>query len=50
MTDVGKSARGFLQPVMTPRIEQMREQISNQELELRLVKLGLPLEISLKDN
>ena len=31
-----------MQPVVTPRVQRIRQQISLQELELRLARLGLP--------
>ena len=34
------------QSVVTPRVRQIRHQISLQELELRLARLGLPFEES----
>ena len=32
---------GAVQPLVTPRIQSIREKISIQELELRLTRLGL---------
>jgi hypothetical protein len=33
---------GNLQPIATPRLERLRQQISIQELELSLARLGFP--------
>ncbi len=36
---------GNLQPVVTPRVERLRQQISIQELEQSLARLGFPVTI-----
>ena len=36
---------GSLQPVVTPRVERLRQQISIKELEQSLARLGFPVTI-----
>ncbi|HGY5538981.1 MAG: hypothetical protein AB8A43_03460 [Prochlorococcus sp.] len=36
---------GNLQPVVTPRVERLRQQISIKELEQSLARLGFPVTI-----
>ena len=40
MSEASRCVIGSLHPVMTPRVQRIRQQISFQELELRLAKLG----------
>ena len=41
MSDSVAERLGTLQPIVPPRLERIREQISIQELELSLARLGL---------
>ncbi len=41
MSDSVAEHLGTLQPIVPPRLERIREQISIQELELSLARLGL---------
>jgi len=42
MSQTIATATGAVLPLAPPRIQSIREQISMQELELRLVRLGMP--------
>ena len=41
MSDSVAELLGTLQPIVSPRLERIRQQISIQELELSLTRLGL---------
>ena len=42
MSQVIETTTGAVLPLAAPRIQTIREQISIQELELRLARLGMP--------
>ncbi|HGY5558193.1 MAG TPA: hypothetical protein ACN46T_04205 [Prochlorococcus sp.] len=42
MSQTIATATGAVLPLAPPRIQSIREQISMQELELRLARLGMP--------
>ncbi|WP_320673758.1 hypothetical protein [Prochlorococcus sp. MIT 1341] len=46
MAEVVRQLKASLHPVLTPRVQRIRQQISDQELELRLLRLGLAPELS----
>lgn len=43
MSQVIETTTGAVLPLAVPRIQTIREQISIQELELRLARLGMPI-------
>ncbi len=44
MVDSVATIKGLIHPVVTPRVQLLREKISLQELEYRLMRLGFPRE------
>ena len=50
MAEASRIVRGSLHPVMPPRVQLIRYQISQDELESRLSRLGLSLDQSFSDN